>query len=82
MYEAILLIVYLLILIPALTKLIRYRDVPSVRRTSAVLGITGMVLAPSVAAFLCELLVSILSVGLFLLIIVAGIGMMLKSLFK
>ena len=82
MYEAILLIVYLLILIPSLTKLIRYRDVPSVRRMSAVLGIAGMVLAPSVAAFLCELLVSILSVGLFLLIFVAGIGMMLKSLFK
>lgn len=82
MYRTILLILYLLILIPSITHLIRYRDVPSSRRLSAGLGISGVLLAPTVAAFLCELLVSVFSIGLFLIIILGGIGMIFKSVFR
>lgn len=82
MYRTILLILYLLILIPSITHLIRYRDVPSSRRLNAGLGISGVLLAPTVAAFLCELLVSVFSIGLFLIIILGGIGMIFKSVFR
>ena len=82
MYTAVLLILYLLILIPSLIHLIRYRDVPSSRRLCAGLGVAGVLLAPSVATFLCELLVSVFSIGLLLLIFFGGIGLMLKSLFR
>lgn len=82
MYRTILLILYLLVLVPSVTHLIRYRDVPSSRRLSAGLGISGMLLAPTAASFLCELIVSVLSIGLFLIIILGGIGMILKSIFK
>lgn len=82
MYRTILLILYLLILIPSITHLIRYKDVPSSRRLSAGLGISGVLLAPTVAAFLCELLVSVFSIGLFLIIILGGIGMIFKSVFR
>ena len=82
MYAAVLLILYLLILIPSLIHLIRYRDMPGSRRLSAGLGIAGILLAPSVATFLCELLVSVFSIGLFLLIFFGGIGLMFKSLFR
>lgn len=82
MYRSVLLILYLLILIPALTHLIRYRDIPGSRRWSVGLGICGMLLAPAAAAFLCELLVSFLSIGFFLLILLSGIGLALKSIFR
>ncbi len=82
MYRTILLILYLLILIPSITHLIRYRDVPSSRRLSAGLGVSGVLLAPTVATFLCELLVSVFSIGLFLIIILGGIGMLFKSVFR
>lgn len=82
MYRTILLILYLLVLIPSVTHLLRYRDVPSSRRLSAGLGVSGVLLAPFVASFLCELLVSVLSIGLFLIIILGGIGMILKSVFR
>ncbi len=82
MYATVLLILYLLVLIPSLIHLIRYRDVPGSRRLSAGLGIAGVLLAPSAATFLCELLVSVFSIGLFLLIFFGGIGLMFKSLFR
>lgn len=82
MYKTILLILYLLVLVPSITHLIRYRDVPSSRRLSVGLGVLGVRLAPTVASFLCELLVSVLSIGLFLIIILGGIGMILKSVFR
>lgn len=82
MYRTILLILYLLILIPSVTHLVRYRDVPSSRRLSAGLGVSGVLLAPFAASFLCELLISVLSIGLFLIIILGGIGMILKSVFR
>jgi len=82
MYRVVLLIIYVLILIPSLTHLIRYRDIPSSRRWSVGLGVAGMLLAPTVAYFLCELLASIFSIGLFLLIFFGGIGMIFKSLFR
>ncbi len=82
MYAAVLLILYLLILIPSLIHLIRYRDVPGSRRLSAGLGVAGVLFAPSVATFLCELLVSVFSIGLFLLVFFGGISLMLKSLFR
>ena len=82
MYAAVLLILYLLILIPSLIHLIRYRDVPGSRRLSAGLGVAGALLAPSVAVFLCEFLVSVFSIGLFILIFLGGIGLMFKSLFR
>ena len=81
MYRAILLILYMIILIPSLTHLIRYRDVPSSRRISVGLSITGLILAPYLASFLCELLVSMFSIGIFLIIFLGGLAMMLRSLF-
>lgn len=75
-------ILYLVVLIPAVTHLIRYRDIPSSRRMSAGLGAAGVLLIPTVASLICEILVSVFSVGLFLLIFVGGIGMMLKALFR
>lgn len=82
MYRIILLILYIVVLIPALTHLIRYREIPSSRRLSAGLGICGVLLAPICAGFLCELLTSVISIGLFLIIIICGFGLMLKSLFR
>lgn len=82
MYRVVLLIIYILVLIPSLTHLIRYRDIPSSRRWSVGLGIAGMLLAPTFAYFLCELLSSVLSIGLFILIFFGGIGMIFKSLFR
>ena len=81
MYRTVLLILYLLILIPSVTHLIRYRDVPSSRRLSVGLGISGVLLAPTLAFFLCELLSSVLAIGLFILIFFTGLGMILKSIF-
>ncbi len=82
MYQTVLLILYLAILIPSVTHLIRYREIPSSRRLSAGLGTAGVLLCPICAGFLCELLTSLLSVGLFLLIILFGIGLMIKSIFR
>lgn len=82
MYRIVLLIIYILVLMPSLTHLIRYRDIPSSRRWSAGLGIAGMLLAPTFAYFLCELLSSVLSIGLFILIFFGGIGIIFKSLFR
>lgn len=82
MYRVVLLIIYILVLILSLTHLIRYRDIPSSRRWSIGLGIAGMLLAQKFAYFLCELLASVLSVGLFILIFFGGIVMIFKSLFR
>lgn len=82
MYRVVLLIIYILVLIPSLTHLIRYRDIPSSRRWGAGLGIAGMLLAPAFAYFLCEFLASVFSIGLFILIIFGGIGLIFKSLFR
>ena len=82
MYRTILLILYLAVLIPSVTHLIRYREIPSSRRLSAGLGVSGVLLCPVCAGFLCELLTSLLSIGLFLLIIIGGIGLMIKSIFR
>lgn len=82
MYYFVLLILYLVVLIPSTIFLTRYRDVPFSRRLSAGLGVAGALLAPSVAVFLCELLVSVFSIGLFILIFSGGIGLMFKSLFR
>lgn len=82
MYNIILLILYLAVLIPSVTHMIRCREIPSSRRLSAGLGVAGALLAPSVAVFLCELLVSVFSIGLFILIFWGGIGLMFKSLFR
>ena len=82
MYRTILLILYLSVLIPSVTHLIRYREIPSSRRLSTGLGVSGIFLCPVCAGFLCELLTSLLSFGLFLFIIVCGVGMMLKSIFR
>lgn len=82
MYRTILLILYLLVLIPSVTHLIRYRDVPSSRRLSAGLGVSGVLLAPVAASFLCEVIASVFSIGLFLIIILGGISMILKSIFR
>lgn len=82
MYRFILIILYLLVLIPALSHLIRYRDIPSSRRWSVGLGVAGILLAPMAATFMCGLLTSLFSIGLFLLIFLSGIGMILKSIFR
>lgn len=82
MYRTILLILYIVVLIPSVTHLIRYREIPSSRRLSVFLGVSGILLCPVCAGFLCELLTSLLSVGLFLLIFLGGIGLMIKSIFR
>lgn len=82
MYRAILLILYLLVLLPTIIHLVRYRDVPGSRRLSAGLGVAGVLLAPTVAAFLYELLASVLSIVLTFLIILCVFGMILKFIFR
>lgn len=82
MYRTILFVIYLLVLIPAITHLIRYRDIPASRRLSAGLGIVGILLAPTAASLLCQLIASMFSIGLLLLIFVMGIGMLLKAVFR
>ena len=82
MYRVVLLIIYVLILIPSLTHLIRYRDIPSSRRWSAGLGIAGVLLAPTFASILCELIASIFMVLVLLFIFFGGIAMLFKSIFR
>jgi len=81
MYRTILLILLLTVLIPTISHLIRFREIPSSRRISAGVGITCTLLCPYFAGILCEILTSVFSIGLFLLIILGGIGLMIKSLF-
>lgn len=82
MYRAILLLLYAAVLIPAVTRMIKFRDVPSTRRLSATLGITGVVVAPYAAGLVCELLTSVFSFILLLSIIIFGIRLMMRSLFR
>lgn len=82
MYRTVLLVLYLMILIPSLTHLVRNRDYPTSRRWSVGLGVVGVLLAPSAASFLCSLVMSVLSIGLYILVILGGIGMLLKSVFR
>lgn len=81
MYNTILLIILAAVLIPSLSHLIRYRAIPSSRRLSAGLGVAGFLLAPAAASYLCSLLASLFSIGVFLLIVIVGIGLMLKAIF-
>ena len=81
MYNTILLIILAAVLIPSLSHLIRYRAMPSSRRLSAGLGVAGLLLAPAAASDLCSLLASLFSIGVFLLIIIVGVGLMLKAVF-
>ena len=74
MYNTILLIILAAVLIPSLSHLIRYRAMPSSRRLSAGLGVAGLLLAPAAAS-------SLFSIGVFLLIIIVGVGLMLKAVF-
>lgn len=81
MYNTILLIILAAVLIPSLSHLIRYCAMPSSRRLSAGLGVAGLLLAPAAASYLCSLLASLFSIGVFLLIIIVGVGLMLKAVF-
>lgn len=81
MYNTILLIILAAVLIPSLSHLIRYRAMPSSRRLSAGLGVASLLLAPAAASYLCSLLASLFSIGVFLLIIIVGVGLMLKAVF-
>ena len=81
MYNTILLIILAAVLIPSLSHLIRYRAMPSSRRLSAGLGVAGLLLAPAAASYLCSLLASLFSIVVFLLIIIVGVGLMLKAVF-
>ena len=78
MYRAILLLLYAAVLIPAVTRMIRFRDVPSTRRLSATLGITGVVLAPYIAAYACELLAYFFGFAIVVALIVAVFRAMTK----
>lgn len=82
MYRIVLLILYLLVLVPSVTHLIRYREIPSSRRLSAGIGIAGVLLVPTVATLLCQLITSILSFGLLVFIVVLGVGMLLSAVFR
>lgn len=81
MYQTVLLILILLVLIPALTHLIRYREYAMSRRLSAGLGIVGLLICPYAAGLLCQVLRSLFHVGLLVAIVLFGIGLMIKSLF-
>ena len=63
MYRAILLILYLIVLIPGVTCLIRYRQIPFSRRLSVGLSVPAILFAPTFAGFLCDLLSSLLSIS-------------------
>ena len=82
MYRTILLVLYAVVLIPAVTRMIRFRDVPSTRRLSAALGVVGVLAAPYIAGYLCELLSSLLIFFLILLILLFGIRLLLRSVFR
>ena len=82
MYSTVLFILYLAVLIPSVTHLIRYREIPSSRRLSAGLGVAGILLCPAFAGLLCQILTSLFSIGLFLLIFIGGIWLIIKSIFK
>lgn len=79
MYNSVLLIIYLLVVIASLSCLIHYRRSPAARRVSAGAGVAGILLAPSLAAFICELLVSVFSILLLFVIIFGGIGLIIRS---
>ena len=81
MYNTILMVILAAVLISSLSHLIRYRAIPSSRRLSAGLGVAGLLLAPAAASYLCSLLASLFSIGVFLLIVIVGIGLMLKAIF-
>lgn len=81
MYNTILMIILAAVLIPSLSHLIRYRAIPSSRRLSAGLGVAGLLLAPAAASYLCRLLASLFSIGVFLLVFIVGVGLMLKTIF-
>ena len=82
MYRTILLILYIVIFIPSITHLVRYRDVPSSRRLGAGLGATGLLLAPTIAWYLYEVVTSLIGFFLILFIILGGIRLVLKALFR
>ena len=78
MYRTILTILYLAVLIPSLSGLIRHRDLPGPRRWAAGLGVGGILLAPWAASVLCQLVASLLLYA----ILVGGIVTLLKILFR
>ena len=82
MYRTVLLILYLVVLIPALTYLVRFRESPALRRLSAGLGVTGTLLCPTIAVYLCELLKSVFSVIIFVIIMIFGLIFLLRTLFR
>lgn len=82
MYRTVLLLLYAAILIPAVTRMIRFRDVPSTRRLSAVFGAVGVVLAPTIAGLVCEVLTSVFAVILFLAVFLLGIRLLVRSIFR
>ena len=82
MYDAILFILYFLVLIFAIIHLFRNHDIPGARRWSVVFGIGGILLVPAAAAFICEVLTSLLSIMLFLAIFLGGIRILIKAIFR
>ena len=81
MYYSILLILYLMILIPSITQLIRCADIPGMRRMFAAVGVAGVLLAPSIAWFLCDIFPSLLSMLIFLLLFWGFLKMILSWIF-
>ena len=79
MYNSVLLIIYILVIIVSFSCLIHYRHAPAARRISAGAGVAGMLIAPSLAAFICELLISVFSILLLFAIIFGGIGLLIRS---
>jgi len=82
MYRAILTILYLIILASCIMGLIRNRDSPAYRRLYAAIGVGGILLAPTLAGILYELLATVFTVGLFLLIVCSAIAMIFRSIFR
>lgn len=82
MYQKILLVIYLIIFIPALFRLISYRDNPGARRWTALLSLLGIVLAPVLAELVCALLTELFSILLLLLIFIIGFRMLFRSIIR
>ncbi len=82
MYQTILLVLYVIVIIPSLSHLIRHRDELGSRRISAGLGGAGILLAPYAASFICELVIGLLNIAVFMVIVIFGFGLILRSIFR
>ncbi len=82
MYEILLTILYFSILVPAIIHLVRFRESASSRRLAAVFGVSGTLLAPTVALYLTTIIVAAFRVIVYIMLICIGLFLMARSLFR